>query len=271
MADGVDAVVQAVQQSRKYRHVYTDIIRLIAHQERQKRSSLKEVTKATKNKLHQISGAYFKQKPAYDRWLASLQAINFDAGGSDTDALKKACRSLLAKHASTKERLPVLDRFYAETLSDLPPISSVLDLACGLNPLTIPWLPLSTSAQYYACDIYTDLADFLGQALPLLQADGHGFCCNLLTTVPTVTVDLALLLKTLPVLEQLERGRSLELLRGLNTAYLLVSFPAQSLGGQNKGMRQSYADWFISIIQAEPWQVQMFNFETEIAFLIRKN
>ena len=45
-------------------------------------------------------------------------------------------------HSSTRERLPILEQFYARALADIPPARVVLDLACGLNPLALAWMPL---------------------------------------------------------------------------------------------------------------------------------
>ena len=51
--------------------------------------------------------------------------------------------------------------------------TAILDLACGLNPLALPWIPLSPGGQYYACDIYADLAGFIRQFLSHLGVPGE--------------------------------------------------------------------------------------------------
>ena len=108
-------------------------------------------------------------------------------------------------HTSTRERLLILDRFYAETLAGLPPIGSVMDIACGLNPLAREWLPLAENATYLAYDIYADMMQFLGDYFALAGIPGKAEVRDVAALPPTEPVDLVLLLKTLPVLAQLDK------------------------------------------------------------------
>ena len=52
--------------------------------------------------------------------------------------LKSACRDILTLHSSTRERLPILDRFYRAVFEITGQPASILDLGCGLNPLACP-------------------------------------------------------------------------------------------------------------------------------------
>jgi 16S rRNA (guanine(1405)-N(7))-methyltransferase len=60
-------------------------------------------------------------------------------------------------------------------------------------------------------------------------------------------VDVVLLLKTLPCLEQQEKGASLRLLQSLRTRFVVVSFPRGSLGGRDKGMHENYSQFIRGI------------------------
>lgn len=164
----------------------------------------------------------------------------------------------------------MLDSFYATTLAGLPPIRSVLDLACGLNPLAIPWMPLDAGASYYACDIYTDLIGFLNTCFRLTGVDGHAEIRDLATRPPATRADLALVLKVLPPLEHLDKHSGLRLLRALNVDYMLVSFPARSLGGRDKRMVEHYEGRFLAMAQSERWQIERFEFATELVFRVGK-
>ena len=155
MTERLAELVAAVLESAKYQHIYPGLVERIATQEFSKGRKFKETLKATKNKLHQIGGAY-QAGPNYTAALAQLTAANYNP-----DSLRSACRQIMQQHTSTKERLPILDEFYSTLFAALPPIHSVLDIACGLNPLTIPWMPLAEGASYLACDIYLDMLGFL--------------------------------------------------------------------------------------------------------------
>lgn len=265
-AEELTQLVEAVLASAKYRHVAPALVGAIGAQELAKRRNRKEAIKATKNKLHQTVGAYWAGEQAYAHWLVELRTC-----ANDPAALRTACRTILRQHASTRERLPLLDEFYTTIFTGLPPIRSVLDLACGLNPLTIPWMPLAPAASYYACDVDGEQMAFLQEALPFLGVQGNATVCNLLQHCPSPTTDVVLLFKTIPCLEQIDKGIGARLLTALHAPVIIVSYPAQSLGGRNKGMVQSYREHFQAMAPGEHWQIQEFSFPTEIVFQLRRN
>ena len=262
----LDALVQAVLASPRYRSMALNLVQDVGARELAKRRNLAEAIKATKSKLHQIGGAYLSGRE-YGQWLETLKQAS-EAGG--VPALRAACRQVMGYHASTRERLPILEQFYARALADLPPARVVLDLACGLNPLAISWMPLAQDVEYYAYDVYADMTDFLNGFLALAQVRGHAEARDVLNHCPTEHADLALLLKALPCLEQIDAGASLRLLETINADHLLVSFPARSLGGKQKGMVQNYEARFRQLVADKPWEVKRFEFATEVAFLITK-
>jgi 16S rRNA (guanine(1405)-N(7))-methyltransferase len=266
LSSQLDALVQAVLASPRYRSISLDVVQDVGARELAKRRNLAESIKATKSKLHQIGGAYLSGRE-YGQWLETLKQAS-EAGGAS--ALRDACRQVMGYHASTRERLPILEQFYARVLADLPPARVVLDLACGLNPLAISWMPLAQDVEYYGYDVYADMTDFLNGFLTMVQVRGHAEARDVLNHCPTGHADLALLLKALPCLEQIDAGASLRLLETVNADHLLVSFPARSLGGKQKGMVQNYEARFRQLVADKPWEIKRFEFATEIAFLITK-
>jgi 16S rRNA (guanine(1405)-N(7))-methyltransferase len=259
----LDRLVTAVTQSAKYAAISPDLIRRVGGRELAVRRNWKEAVKATKNKLHQVGGAYFAARLDYPAMAAELRA----AAGSPKQ-LRVVCRDLMRRHASTQERLPFLAEFYATTLGHPEDIRVVIDLACGLNPLAIPWLPFSGDFEYHAYDIYADMMAFLAEFIAIVGVNGRAQTRDILGQPPTEPADLVLILKTLPVLEQVEKGAAARLLDALNARYLLISFPARSLGGRRKGMVQNYEAQFMDWISGRNWQVQSFEFPTELAFLV---
>jgi 16S rRNA (guanine(1405)-N(7))-methyltransferase len=280
--DPLDQLVAAVQGGGRYRDVAEPLIRRVGASELAKRRGLKEAIKATRSKLHQVAGAYLDE-PRYSAWLAELQAAyEDDDGGPEAtrERRRAALRRVMARHASTRERLPILDQFYAQTLAGRGPIRSVLDLACGLNPLALGWLPLAEDAEYVACDIYGDMMAFLGGYFALEAAHGRpglrgqAETRDVLATPPERRADLALLLKAIPCLEQIDKSAGERLLRSVRAEHLLVSFPAHSLGGKNKGMLANYEARFHDLMArtgiGARATVTRFQFATELAFLISR-
>ncbi len=261
--DELEKLVTAVLAAPKYRHVSPDLVRRVGARELAVRRNVKEAVKATKNKLHQVGGAYFTGKIDYARALAELQAA-----AGDEATFRAACRQVMALHASTRERLPILEQFYATTLANLPPVRTVMDVACGLNALAWPWMPFGRKTQYIGYDIYGDIVGFVGQFLALVGVTGETAVRDVISSPPDRPVDLVLLLKLLPVLAQVEETAVPRLLDALQARYLLISFPAASLGGRKKGMVANYEAQFHVWADGRDWQVQRFAFETELAFLV---
>ncbi len=263
----LDRLLEAVLSSSKYRHVDKDFILFIGASELRKRRNLKEAIKATRNKLHQVGGAYQQTTPQYTRRLDELRQA---AESWQGERVRMACRNIMSHHASTRERLPILERFYATILSDIAPVHSVIDIACGLHPLAIPWMPLAANARYYAYDIYQDMMDFLNACLPYLGVQGEGRVCDVIHACPTQGADVAFLLKAIPCLEQLDPLAGRRLLETIRADHLVVSFPAASLGGKKKGMVINYEAHFVDMVGNKPWSVERFVLPTELVFLIRK-
>ncbi len=253
-------------QRGKYAHICDELVTRIAREELGIRRNAKEAFKSTRRRLHQTGAIYLAERPPYARWLTALQA----AQGNPT-RLEAACRQALAAHQSSRERLPILERFYHEVLAGLAPVTSVLDLACGLNPLAIPWMPLAPGARYIAYDIYTDLAAFLQEALPLLGVLGRAETADLSARTPEDVADVALLLKSVPCLEQLDRETPARLLREVRARHVVVSFPLQSLGGRrDRGMPTNYRARFAELAAQQPWSIAEYSYETELVFVIQK-
>jgi 16S rRNA (guanine(1405)-N(7))-methyltransferase len=267
-ADDLDELVAAVRAGAHYRHIHPELVRQVGAQELAKGRKFKEAVKATRNKLHQVGGAYQEKGIDYGRALLELEQLPPDLYDP---AVQAFCRSMMEQHASTRERLPILEDFYREILSPLGPIESVLDVACGLNPLARAWMPLLPETVYDACDIYADLIDFLNRFWGALQVPGKAWLCDLVQEVPQQPAQLALVLKTIPCLEQLDKSIGRRLLEGLPANHILVSFPAQSLGGRSKGMVENYEAHFREMVAGLYWQVERFEFKTELAFLVKKS
>lgn len=260
-------LVELVRMGDRYREIQVDLIRSIGTRELRDHRNLHEAVKATRSKLHQVGGAYLQSKPDYEGWKKQLEVLPTDRNDPE---LKEFCIKAMRAHASTRERLPSLDTFFSTTLAGILPITSVMDLACGLNPLALSWIPITASAWYHACDIYGDMVDFLEIFFAYLHQTGRVWSCDLSQTIPQEQVHLAMLLKSIPCLEQLDKQLPLRLLEGIKADHILVSFPVTSLGGRGKGMRANYETHFQQLVEGHSWQVKRFEFPGELAFLVTK-
>jgi 16S rRNA (guanine(1405)-N(7))-methyltransferase len=273
-ADPINAeqVAAAVLGKSKYRNVHPQLIMMLAERELAKGRVPREAVREVAGKLHQVAGAYFPRQPDYPRWLRELETTPRNAGHEHTRAFSAR---LMRSHASTAERIPDLEEFFHTTLESIAPVQSILDLACGLNPLALAWMPLRATGCYMGCDLYEDLIGFLNAFYAHIGKNGQFEACNLLAMDfpdwPARRAQVTFLLKTLPCLEQLEKGAGLRLLDAIPSPYILVSFPVSSLGGRPKGMRTNYENQFLEMVAGRDWRVKQFSFKTELAFLVEKD
>ncbi|MEM2118414.1 MAG: hypothetical protein QW386_05290 [Candidatus Bathyarchaeia archaeon] len=263
----IDRLVKTVLKSSKYRNVCEDLIRNIGMHELLKQRSLKTAVKTTKNKLHQIGGAYFLKKPQYEMWQEKLQKTK--KSGKE-NLFRRACAEIMSYHYSTRERLGLLDEFYSRIFSLLPPINSVMDVACGFHPLSIPWMPLSEETKYYAYDIYKDMINFLNKFMQINNVQGFAEVRDVVQHPPIIKTDLAFVLNTLPCLEQIQKSAGLKTLEALNSKFLVISFPVKTLGGREKDMRKHYEATFKKLTEKKDWNIQRLEFKSELVFLVAK-
>lgn len=265
--DPLETLVSKVLESGRYRTVDPALIRRLGAQELSRGRSLKDAIKEVKSRLHQVGGAYVDTGIDFSRCLRALEDLPPDLHHPDVTDF---CRRLMAQHASTRERLPFLERFYAAAFSALPPVKSIFDLACGLNPLSIPWMGLPAGVQYRGCDIFSDLVAFLNRFFEHFAFDGQVEVRDLAAGAPRDPVDLALLLKTIPCLEQIDKQAGIRLLDSLQVRFVLVSFPVSSLGGRGKGMPANYESHFWQLVAGREWNIQKLDLAGELGFLIDK-
>lgn len=268
MASSEDDVVAAVLASRRYRSLYPPLVRRVAAAEAAGARSPAELVKRTKRALHQIFGAYLPAPPRWERLLAELAAA-----GSDADA-RAVLRRAMAQHASTRERLDHLGPFYEALAARVGTPRSLLDVACGLQPLSLPWWGLPAGAEIHAWDIDTALVGFVGAALERLGFHARPAAVDLLG-VPDAAdawpvTEVALVLKTLPCLEQQAPGAGEALLAAIPAPRLVVSFPTRSLGGRSKGMGATYARRFEAILAARRWGADAFEVGPELVYVVSR-
>jgi 16S rRNA (guanine(1405)-N(7))-methyltransferase len=224
--------------SAKYRSLDQSIVRRVAAEAAQRFGDRNQAVKYARRKLHQAFGAFLSGSPA----RAVTEAVAaVRSGRSD---LRTAAVSAMRAHASAAERASWLAPFYDQVAAWCGSPGSVADLACGLNPLAIPWMRLSPGASYWACEIDADLVAALADLGQIMPVRLTAVACDLVSSCPAPRADVALLLKTVTTIEQQHAGAAGRLLAGLDCRHVIVSLPRRSLSG-----RRGYRDDTGALIQ----------------------
>ncbi len=261
MDKDLDTIAERILQGKKYGELSKETVMRILQKVSGGLKKPKEIEKVAKKKLHQIYGAYFQ--------------------GTDTKRLEKLLqkhpekddsffKEVLELHISTKERIEFLPTFYNSIFKELSPFETFIDLACGLNQFTFPWMEkIQPGVKYLGFDINADIAIkstelFKEMGLPVEVQYG-----DLLNGLPELPQgNPVCFFKTLPCLEQQEKGIGKKLLRQLTDREVVLSFPAASLTGKNKGMKENYKKYLNEIIEGLFEIKATLEFPTETVYIL---
>jgi 16S rRNA (guanine(1405)-N(7))-methyltransferase len=262
-----DIVFQKLKESKKYRYLCDETLYRISGWAVE-RYEPKKAVKAAKKKLYQVYGAYFEKVN-----INKIQKLlDEQSNDRDTGALKTTAIKILEYHTSTSERIPFMNQFYADLFSKIGKPKRVVDFACGLNPFSVQWMELEPEAEYTAYDIDTRLISIINTFFIYLDRPYRAECTDILVTIPGIEADVVFLLKTLPCLEQQEKGVSEKIIKTLKAKYIVISFPSESLTGKEKGMEDYYNRFILEILERLSLSLDYFrlDYSNEIFYVVRK-
>jgi 16S rRNA (guanine(1405)-N(7))-methyltransferase len=261
----IQQLANTLRASRKYRSLELPDAMLydLITQEMVRYGSQKKVLDAVREKLHNIVAPYLGD-PDYAR--AARQLTTAQAAGPE--ALRTACLGILTSHASTRERIHLLDEFYPRLWQVTGKPESILDLACGLHPFGLPWMDLEPVVKYYAYDIHKPRVELLNHFFNLTGREPLAVQEDVLVNPPEVTADVALFFKEAHRFEQRRRGCNLPFWQALNVRWLLVSLPSSSLSGK-RNLVERQRKLMDSILAGQSWTVKEIIFENEMVFCIQ--
>jgi 16S rRNA (guanine(1405)-N(7))-methyltransferase len=269
----VEAVVTAVKRSKKYGATSEATIRELAEEAVRQHKKTKAAVKAVRARLHSIMAPYLGD-PDYALAAEQLEAA-FAAG--DDAQIEAICLDCLGAHLSTRERLPILFEFYERIFAITGRPHTLMDIACGLNPLALRWMGLDgnrSSAngerlKYYAYDIHEPRIDFINHYFALEGLKPLARVQDVAGQFPQEEADVALFLKEMPRFERNYGPLGRPLLEALNANYLILSYPSISThGGRN--LTNRYREFMHQLITGHDWPLTELLFEGELVFVIEK-
>jgi 16S rRNA (guanine(1405)-N(7))-methyltransferase len=264
---GAELVAQDLRASQRYGSITQSVLERTARWAVARTGSRKEAVKLARRRLHQIHGAFIGPHDL-KRAQRLLDAVE---PPPDQGRLRELCAQVLSCHASTAERLPYLEQFADVVGRFAPRPNAVVDLACGLNPFALPWLDLPADCTYHAVDIDSrvlGLTRRLGELQPVAIETAEWDLVS--SSPPAAEGDAVLLLKTLPSLERQDRGAARHVLESLSAPVVFVSFPARSLGGRERGMRETYDAELDRMLPDDMVRVHTESFPTETLYVLAR-
>ena len=223
-----------------------------------KSALLKELIKKTREKLRRTSGLFKKEKK-----ITVEEIIKIDY------------QELLKIHSSTKERIGFYNQLYSNLFKITGKPLRILDLGCGMNPLSIQLMKLER-LEYYAYDIIEEV-NLLNLFFAKLHQKNHYFygeagILNLLELDKVKQLpkaDVAFLFKVTDVLDRNKGHKNTEaVLQAVPAKYLVVSFPTLTMSG--KKMTAPRRRWMEWLCKRLGWEYQMLEYVNELFYVVRK-
>ncbi|MEO7287760.1 MAG: hypothetical protein ABI140_12625, partial [Jatrophihabitantaceae bacterium] len=222
-----EPAVRALSAAPKYAGIHPDTIGDIVAGELPHATSAADLERRSRLRLHKVAADYLMStRPS--RLLRGLD----EAVAAGPAELKQWCRTVLAGHFSTAERLPDLDEVYPAIIELAGDPASIADLACALNPFTLPWLREHSAASYTGYDLNANLVRPTQAFLASTQSDARVRHGDVLFDPGADRAELAMLLKTFHCLEDRRKGYGLRVVELAPASKVLVSFPIKAMSGR---------------------------------------
>ncbi|MBS3163650.1 hypothetical protein J4427_03085 [Candidatus Woesearchaeota archaeon] len=172
------------------------------------------------------------------------------------------------EHPSVKERLVYYKEIYHKIFSITGKPKKILDIGCGLNPMSYKYL--GYKPYYYAADISNYDVSKVYQFFRVNKIRGRAFTFNLIddpcSKLPIV--DVCFLFKVLESLEAIKKGISESIIKGLRCDWIVVSFSKKQISGLK--IRKAGRSWFRRILGKLKLHYVVFDIGDEIFFVIKR-
>jgi hypothetical protein len=217
------------------------------------------IKKEVRKKLRKVYGVFSTNKSSSNKLHKLLEDFRLALKQKQTKEKDKIIKQILDNHLSTKERLPYYPQFYKKIIAPLNP-KNVLDLGCGLNPLSLEFTELRP--KYVASDIADPDLNIIETYFKIKKIDGETLKADLTKNLEKITkkseeADITLLLKLADTLEAIKKDSAKKLIESLQSKTIIISVPLGSISGKNK--IKSERNWLKKIIEnkeKEGWKRQ---------------
>lgn len=218
----------------------------------------RELVSASRKKLRDVYGL-FLHKPITD---------------ADMDIFDQ--NRVLSLHKSAQERLLFYEQAYNTIFKKLADLGlkeeySLIDIACGYNPLAYSFLPIKPKS-YFAVDLSSQDMCHIQSFFDRNGLNGEAMAFDVLGTkfekyISSREFDVCFLFKALDPFELTKRNSSKRLLTALNVRYFVVSFSLFSIGGKTP-IAVSKRAWFEKFVRKQGWIYESFEIPNELFFIV---
>jgi len=271
-------LLEEIRKNKKYASISEDLIKQeidryfrinpkhISLLEKPQSEKFKNIVKAIRNKLHLIYGSFqAEDKSKRLDYLKELKGID------DYETAEK----VLSTSVSAKERLEEYDRIYKEIFRITGKPDSILDLGCGLNPISYSYMDIK-ELTYRAYDIDKKDVDFLNSYFEKMKKfsrlDGKAFLMNLTDLNEVKRLPKSDICFMFKLVDPLEKGKnhklSEEMIKNIDSKYIIISFSTKTISG--KPMNYPYRGWIEKMLNRIGLNFEKILANNEVFYVIKK-
>lgn len=169
----------------------------------------------------------------------------------------------LESHSSTKERLKLYPNIYKKIFLITGKPKSIIDISCGLNPLTYSQFK---DIKFIATELTKNDCDKLKKYFKKNKIIGKVLQINLLNKNKFPKTDITFLFK---ILDIIPKNKTEEIIKSLQSKYIVVSFSLINIHG--KKMNYPLQGWFQRMLKRLKLKYELIKEENEIFYIILRN
>jgi len=239
----------------------------------EKSKEYKQIVKEVRKELRKVYALYKIEQEIEHRQEYFAQLLKTKPKEKEFLELHQ---KILETHASTRERLSFYKKLYPQLFKITGEPKTLLDLGCGLNPFSFPFMRLK-KLKFYAYDISTDEISmvkryfrYLGKHWPRFSGKASLLDLRHWEKIKKLKkVDLCFLWKMTDVLDR-QKGHKVSELVIVNVPakYVVVSFPTLTVKGRK--MNKPRRKWIELMCRRLKYHYKIIKEENEIFYIIKK-
>lgn len=223
------------------------------------------IIKAVRSRLRRVYGL-FRDDPAQRKKLVQ------ELLKAPKEKRPKIIDEILATHSSTKERLSFYDALYSKLFAITGKPKTILDLGCGINPFSFPYMGL-LECSYYAYDINEEEINNINQYFQSLCRENSSFLGKAMMAdilkVKLPKADICFLFKMTDVVDRGKgHKKTEELLKKIPAKYVVVSFATKTMSG--KAMTAPRRKWVEWLCKRLGYEFTILEFSNELFYVVEK-
>ena len=263
----INGLVAEIKKNKKYKDISDEIVKQRATEYIRKNPNFdgKIAVKDIRKSLHKAHGSF----RGYSKEIKEKIS-------------RKEYKETLKANRSTRERLDseIYEDIYSKIFEITGKPVRILDLGCGINPVSIPFMGLEWGFEYYAYDINDAEITALNDFFKIERINGTARVLDL-SNIENIdllekNIDVCFMFKVIDVLEEEKKGHKYaeEMIKKLakKCKFIVVSFSTRTLSG--KAMGHPYRGWIERMLERIKLEFEVLDLSDtagEVFYIIKSN